>query len=163
MNQKVSNNFCIKNESHLTNMSLQEAFETFRCDLINRSRLRQREIKFRAQKRQQEAELSRLQQESLLRCKLESQDKKKSILKKTSSMREPSVERRRMSFQEIKEQNKKLYEKLPEVKQKQMQQRIQEEKRLNRMKSSIFKKVFIYQSIFNFRNYSKKGCREICL
>ena len=145
MNQKntgMSCDFGIENEKNMANMSLQEAFETFRCDLINRSRLRQKEIKLRAQKRQQEAELTRLQQESIA-CKWESQEKKKSILKKTSSMREPSAERRRMSVQEIKEQNKKLYEKLPEVKHKQMQQRIQEEKRLNRMKSSIFKKVFI--------------------
>ena len=49
--------------------------------------------------------------------------------------------RRRMSVQEIYSQNRKVYEKLPEVKLKQRNQRVEELKKLNRMKSAIFNKV----------------------
>lgn len=141
-NVGLAKKFTIESEKGSANMSLQEAFETFRCDLISRSRLRQKEIKFRAQQRQQEAELRRLHEQE------EMHQQQKIILKRSKSFRDTqqqmitkSSERRRMSIQEIKHQNRKLYEKLPEVRQKKMKLKMEEEKRLNRMKSSIFKKV----------------------
>lgn len=141
-NVGLTESFTIKNDKNAINMSLQEAFETFRCDLISRSRLRQKEIKFRAEQRQQEAEFRRLNQ---LNQERRLSEQKKSCLKKSNSYvllnMEKSSDRRRMSIQDIKNQNRKLYDKLPEVKQKQKQQRMEEEKRLNRMKTSIFKKV----------------------
>jgi len=143
-NVGLSNNFEINLlDRNAANMSLQEAFETFRCDLISRSRLRQKEIKYRAEKRQQEAAelLKHNHQNEFNNNNTENRkNNKKSCLKKSLTIASCDS-RRRMSIQEIKIQNKKLYEKLPEVKQKQMQQRIEEEKRLNRIKSSIFKKV----------------------
>jgi hypothetical protein len=142
-NVGLSNNFEINlHDRNAANMSLQEAFETFRCDLISRSRLRQKEIKYRAEKRQQEAaELLKHNHQNEINNNTENRkNDKKSCLKKSLTIASCDS-RRRMSIQEIKIQNKKLYEKLPEVKQKQMQQRIEEEKRLNRIKSSIFKKV----------------------
>ena len=96
-NVGLTSNFCIRNDSNSANMSLQEAFETFRCDLISRSRLRQREIKFRAQQRQQDAEYRRQHMEHLAKC--ESREKKKSILKKTTSIKKDHIKYRKYILQ----------------------------------------------------------------
>jgi hypothetical protein len=49
-----------------------------------------------------------------------------------------------MSIQDILIQNKKIYEKLPEVQQKLENKRTENNKKLNIMKANIFKKVFIF-------------------
>ena len=149
-------------DKHLQNMSLQEAFETFRRDLISRSTQRQYEIQSRAQQRHQDAEFKRQHYEIMLGKKselevdsrrrrahqLQNQHNYSSYFERKSGDSELGQQRRRMSVQEIKSQNRKMYEKLPEVQQKQERQRIEESRRLNRLKSSIFKKVLLL--IFKF-------------
>ena len=133
-------------------MSLQEAFEKHRHDLIDRSMQRQNIIQLRSQQRIQDSEFKREHYEALMTKRLE---KEREYMKKTRLMNrtnfsshsdgrngnELPIRRRRMSVQEIYSQNKKMYEKLPEVKRKQENQRLEEARRLNRMKSSIYKKV----------------------
>ena len=51
------------------------------------------------------------------------------------------MQKRQMTTQDIKKQTRKMYEKLPEVQQKQLKQRAEELKRANRLRSSIYRKV----------------------
>ena len=125
-------------------MSLQEAFETFRRDLISRSRKRQIEIQQKAEQRQLELE-ARRQHAEILRSSENRLYSLKSGYKTRAQIEDFNQDsyatKRRMSIQEIKTQNRRLYEKLPEVQQRQKIQQLEEKKRLNRMKSSIYKKV----------------------
>ena len=135
----------------LEKMSLQEAFETFKFDLIARSRKRQTEIELRARQRQNfidyERKLAELRSNSARPIK--SSCSASNMLQQQKS-RENYFEindvhnkqkRRVMSAHEIKEMTKKNYSKLPEVKQKQVKQRLEQTKKMNLIKSSIYKKV----------------------
>lgn len=150
------------------NISLQEAFETHKQDLIDRSIRRQNVIQSRAQQRYQEAEfkrqhteimLAKQQQEQAIRLNKEQLNQLKSHRNQMnrnnltayferSEDATTSLPRRRMSVQEIYSQNRRMYEKLPEVQAKQRNQRIEKAKELNRMRSSIYKKVG-----WNFREF----------
>lgn len=151
----------VHNESS-HNMTLQEAFETHKRSLIDRSMQRQDSIQVRSQQRNQEAEFKRQHYENMMSKKFE--EKEAAIRAKRENLQRLTIRnnlsgcfekkepdqarhRRRMSVQDIVTQNKKLYEKLPEVQQKQKYQRLEEQKRLNRMKSSIFKKVSVHSFI----------------
>ena len=151
-------NLSNKENSEPKKLSLQEAFETYRYDLISRSRQRQKEIQFRAEQRQTELEFEAQQIENYhKRLKTQQMNKKLQFIKKKNEamvrnstkglMFEINVDnfmhKRQMTQQDIKKQTKKMYEKLPEVKQKQLQQRAEEIKRNNRLKSSIYRKVII--------------------
>ena len=151
-------NLSNKENSEPKKLSLQEAFETYRFDLISRSRQRQKEIQFRAEQRQTELEFEAQQIENYhKRLKTQQMNKKLQFIKKKNEamvrnstkglMFEINVDnfmhKRQMTQQDIKQQTKKMYEKLPEVKQKQLQQRAEEIKRNNRLKSSIYRKVII--------------------
>ncbi len=150
-----------------TKMSLQEAFEMNRYDVISRSRQRQKEIQLRAEQRQKEQEyeierLAELQRRLEVTCQNHVNQryidlKKKPVVAKVAkeTLRNEGksayfevnfdnfsgINKRAMSSQEIKSQTRKNYSKLPEVKQKQLQQRAEEIKRRNRLKSDIYKKV----------------------
>ena len=134
-------------------MSLQEAFETFRRDLINRSRRRQIEIQQRAEQRNLEFEAKREFARSLKTNTYSGRNRRASLKPSFKTgvqfdLNNQEAPKRRMSIQEIKSQNKRLYEKLPEVQQKQSKQKIDEAKKLNRMRYSIYKKS-IQQHVLN--------------
>lgn len=156
------------NEMEPRKLSLQEAFETHKFDLISRSRQRQKEIQFRAEQRQRELEDEALQIENYQkRLKTLQMNKKMNVLKKyraaTSAANKNDViksnskglmfeinvenfmQKRQMTTQDIKKQTRKMYEKLPEVQQKQLKQRAEELKRANRLRSSIYRKVFKFK------------------
>jgi hypothetical protein len=149
-NQIITN--AQKTINALEKMSLQEAFETFKYDLVARSKRRQKEIEYRAQKRQEQVEYERKLAE-LNANKLNSARSRQipvKNIKPTSNgyyfeindhIHNGNQYKRRMSTQEIKELTKKNYEKLPEVKQKQNKQRLEQNKKLTRLKSSIYNKV----------------------
>ena len=142
-------------------LSLQEAFETYKYDLISRSRQRQKEIQFRAEQRQKELELEaeqiedynkRVKSQQLLSRKLLSLKKRTAVelfARKSWNTKAVMFEinvgnfmhKRPMTQQDIKKQTRKMYEKLPEVKQKQLNKRAEETKRANRIRSSIYKKT----------------------
>jgi hypothetical protein len=141
-------------------LSLQEAFETYKYDLISRSRQRQKEIQFRSEQRQRELEYEaeqiedyhkrmknhQLMSRNLLALKKKTADEMRmKKMNRKGLMFEINVEnfmhKRQMTQQDIKKQTKKLYEKLPEVKQKQLKQKAEEIKRANRIKSSIYRKT----------------------
>lgn len=122
------------------NMSLQLAFETHKQDVIDRSIRRQDMIQMRSQERQQECEFRRQHYDLMMSKKLEHQE---AVLKAKQQHLQRLKTRRRMSVQEIYSQNRKLYEKLPEVQSKQKQERCEADKKLNRMKTSIFTKVYL--------------------
>ena len=149
-------------------MSLQEAFEMNRYDLISRSRQRQKEIQYRNELRRKEAEYE-IERMALFQKNNNNNNLNVCIANKYKTKFTPSVNnnsnsnskpkseplrinyfevnvenfmhKRQMSSQEIKTQTKKNYSKLPEVKQKQLQIRAEELKRRNRIKSTIYKKV----------------------
>ena len=149
-------------------MSLQEAFELNRYDVISRSRQRQKEIQYRSDQRRQETEfeIERFaayqkkndfsQRYNPTKSTIASHYKPQCHVQPKSHSTETSgshkscyfeinVEnfqhKRSMTTQEIKTQTKKNYSKLPEVKQKQLKERAEEIKRRNRIKSDIYKKV----------------------
>lgn len=146
-------------------MSLQDAFATFKYDLIARSLKRQKEIELRAKQRQNfidyERKLAELNTNNNKSKGISRSSYSASNVMKSGgggggpngNNRENYFEindvhkqkRRVMSAQEIKEMTKKNYSKLPEVKQKQVKQRLEQTKKLNLIKSSIYKKVsFVY-------------------
>jgi hypothetical protein len=140
--------------SALEKMSLQDAFKHFKKDLIARSEKRLQVIEERSQVRHEEAEYKRKQQEQL----------DKELAERKQALRRPNStnalcnyfelktheRKRQMSAHEIKEMSRKNYEKLPEVKQKQMRQRLEQERLLNRIKYSIYKKVSIFCHFHHF-------------
>jgi len=161
---------CPSSSREAVKMSLQEAFEMNRYDVISRSRQRQKEIQLRAEQRQKEQEyeierLAEMQRRLEVTCQNHVNQryidlKKKPVAKPRVHSERPNrseqarsayfeinIEnfsghnKRAMSSQEIKSQTRKNYSKLPEVKQKQVQQRAEEIKRRNRLKSDIYKKV----------------------
>ncbi len=143
-------------------MSLQDAFATFKYDLIARSLKRQKEIELRAKQRQNfidyERKLAELNTKNKSKGISRSSYSASNVMKSGGSNgnnRENYFEindvhkqkRRVMSAQEIKEMTKKNYSKLPEVKQKQVKQRLEQTKKLNLIKSSIYKKVSFFSSL----------------
>ena len=113
------------------------------------SRKRQREIQLRAQQRRQEAEYKTEQLTELER------NFKNTIKNRNLKLKEFNkdyfeinldnfVHKRQMTSKEIKNQTKKIYQKLPEVQQKQLKQRDEENKKRNRIKSMIYKKVLFF-------------------
>ena len=130
-------------------LSLQESFEIYKYNLISNSRKRQREIQLRAQQRRQEAEYKTEQLTELER------NFKNTIKNRNLKLKEFNkdyfeinldnfVHKRQMTSKEIKNQTKKIYQKLPEVQQKQLKQRDEENKKRNRIKSMIYKKVLFF-------------------
>ena len=59
-----------------------------------------------------------------------------------------------MSLRQMKEQTKKNYEKLPEVKQKHLREKIEELKKHNRLKYSIYKKTIQQRVLANGPNFN---------
>lgn len=150
-------------------MSLQEAFETNRYDLISRSRQRQKEIQLRTEQRQLEAEYE-IERMAVLQKNLEMSNalhlnqrhnylcnKKRQQQPAASSQAEAVdhfqrgayfeisvdkfAQKRAMTQQEIKSMTRRNYSKLPEVKEKQLKKSAEEIKRRNRLKSDLYKKV----------------------
>lgn len=159
-------------------MSLQEAFELNRYDVISRSRQRQKEIQYRSDLRRQETEFeierfaayqknkdfsqrynqtkSTIANHYKPQSQVQSKQHRDLPCNPKSCYFEINVDnfqhKRSMTTQEIKSQTKKNYSKLPEVKQKQLKERAEEIKRRNRIKSDIYKKViypFIIFKIFS--------------
>jgi hypothetical protein len=161
-------------------MSLQEAFETFKYDLIARSRKRQTEIEQKAKQRQnfidyerKLAELNGHHQKGAGSAKPSlgrtSHSASNVLLEKNgggggsrenyfevNDVLQSKQKRRVMSAQEIKEMTKKNYSKLPEVKQKQVKQRLEQNKKLNLIKSSIYKKTIQQQVLAKGPNFKMK-------
>ncbi len=166
-NNKNINNSSLKRSSHYTplislltpqkktksaDISLQAAFLAHKNDLINRSKQRQAIIRERKEKRNLEAEFKRQYEYDLqIRRKLEKEEEM--IRARQMRLRQ----RRRMSVQEIYNQSKKVYDRLPEVEMKQRSKKFEEMKRLNRMRSSIYNKVgFNLNIIEKITNIIKK-------
>ena len=144
-------------------MSLQDAFATFKNDLIARSLKRQSEIEARARQRQNFVDYERKLAEMNSNAQSRRQNSSAKTISRAScsasnvmtckSGRENYFEvndvlqkqkRRVMSAHEIKEMTKKNYSKLPEVKQKQVKQKLEQTKKMNLIKSTIYKKVNIH-------------------
>lgn len=130
-------------------LTLREAFEMNNFKFISRSRKRQKEIKLRAEQRRQDVEFKRERIELGIDPEYEYQ-----IAKKTHRLHQiPSqhydirterlflAQRRQMTAEEIKQHTEKIYKQLPEVKEKVKQRRLEDEKKKNRLKSSIYNKV----------------------
>ena len=127
-------------------MSLQEAFGTYKRDLIERSKRRQIMIEERSKLRKERAEYERsCAMEANLKFK---EDKIAMALKARNSMNVNIGQKRHFSVNEIKEITRKNYEKLPEVKQKQHKQNLEKSKQLNRIRSNVYKKVSIIRPDF---------------
>ena len=128
-------------------MSLQEAFEMFNFDLISRSRKRLKEIKLRAEERRHEEQFKRERIELGIDADANSIGqrhlKHRNLLLTHHPLSENLflAQRRAMTSEQIKQQTNKLYKNLPEVKAKEKRMRVEEEKKRNRLKSSIYNRV----------------------
>lgn len=132
---------------------LQEAFQVYKYDFLKKSRNRVKEIKIKAARRQvaKELKLDTLEQlnaklakncKNLRHRENESNElNEKKINYFTIDKAMFTKNRHVMSSQEIVEQTKKKYQKLPEVQQKKLKQKLEENKIRNRIKSNIFKKT----------------------
>ena len=139
----------VDNVPSFSNMSLQDAFLIFKKDLIERSNKRQKSIEERAQMRKLQAEYDRKQAQ--VNQKLKEVQKKFQV----SSRPKSEIPRKRvMSSQEIRILTKKNYEKLPEVRQKQQKDRYEQAKKLNLIKSSIYKKTIQQHVLTKGPNFS---------
>lgn len=119
--------------------SLQEAFEARQAWFIRRSQRRQHEIQARAQERRMADQLRQeLQIETIRR---ENERKMRESVMRSMENDKWCPRKRQMSLQEIRETTRKNYERLPEVKQRLVQQRLEEERQQNRLKYSIYAKT----------------------
>jgi hypothetical protein len=151
LNNKNSNNTLKAAEK----ISLQQAFEMHKSDLIMRSKKRQRDIQQKAEQRRTEAEFKLKQREELREIEAQMLREQKYNGTKTSrtmvsfdvanikKSRNPlaCMPKRQMTLEQIRLQTKRNYERLPEVRQMQIKKRVEEDKKLNRLKYSIYKKV----------------------
>jgi hypothetical protein len=129
------------NVKSLEKMSLQEAFEIFNRDLIMRSRKRQEQIEEKSKLRQATAEYER---KRAIELELRQHEERSNLARANGGggkVTTTSLPKRRLSIQEIKEITRKNYEKLPEVKEREHQKRLEQSKVLNRARASIYKKV----------------------
>ena len=131
----------------LKKMTLQQAFEMFNFDKISRSRKRLKEIKLRAEERRHEEQFKRerihLGIDSDANSVAQRHIKHRNLILKHHPLSENLflAQRRAMTSEQIKEQTNKIYKHLPEVKEKEKRVKVQEEKKLNRLKSSIYNRV----------------------
>ena len=135
-------------DNNSTKMSLQEAFHMHKQSLIKRSQQRQLAIRDKNEERKMQADYERQVLENrLVRAREEMMQKRMKEGKlgqngsSSSSSSRVATNRRSMSVKEIKELTRKNYERLPEVKEKQIRERIEREKLLNKVRSSIYNKV----------------------
>ena len=128
---------------------MQDAFRMHKQELIYRSNQRLKDIKLRSEREKLKTELRNnklIQIDELNRKRLNDEKFKKKydymqIYFKPEEKKPNFTRRRHMSTKEIKNQTKKLYKKLPEVKQKELDKKMEEIKKHNRIKSAMFKKV----------------------
>jgi hypothetical protein len=133
-------------------MTLQEAFRVHRYDVILNSRKRVREVKAKEAKRQIAAEL-RVVDYRMMEKKLDNNRRLHEFNRAHEYERNKrydyftalSSRHRNMSQKEMKDQTKKKYQKLPEVQQKILKEKLEENKLKNRIKSNLYKKVIIYK------------------
>lgn len=153
--QPMTSNQLVECEPAQKGISLREAFEVHKYDFISKSRKRQKEIQMRAFRRKSETELKSKKYLEI------ANDKNFYQKNRAASHYDPSKENnnkivytidktlfakhRPMSSEEIKTQTLKKYKKLPEVQQKQLKQKLEDCKKLNRIKSNIFKKVMFFK------------------
>ncbi len=124
-------------------MSLQDAFRTFKSKVIQHSRQRQLELQKRNEERRQRAEFERNVVEINLKYKEEQRKKAREVYWSSymDSLVNQRANRRVMSEREIKSITRKNYEKLPEVKEKLDRERIEQDKKMNKIKAKIYTKV----------------------
>jgi hypothetical protein len=141
-------------------MSLSEAFETYKHDLISRSQMRQREIKLRAERRQQELDYEKNQILLMGHHYMRGSHSNYTTNRRqnyqnniNSQMPQQQTRRREMTITQIREQTRKLYERLPEVRAKQQKQISIDNQLKNRIKSSIYKKTIQQRVLTNGPNF----------
>ena len=136
-----------KKPQGLKKMTLQEAFEMFNFDVISRSRKRLKEIKIRAEERRHEEQFKRerihLGIDSDANSIAQRHIKHSNLLLKHHPLSDNLflAQRRPMTSEQIKQQTNKIYKKLPEVKDREKRVRVEEERKLNRLKSNIYNRV----------------------
>jgi hypothetical protein len=127
-------------------LSLQDAFKAFKSRAMERSQKRQAELQKRSEDRRQRAEFERRVVE--INMKHREEEKRRAREVYWANYAESLVganqrtNRRVMTAQEIKSLTRKNYEKLPEVKEKLDRERVEKAKRMNKIKSAIYTKVF---------------------
>lgn len=146
---------------------LQDAFQIHKYEFLKRSKNRVKEIKLKEARRQVATELKtssysifdpkapklkNSKQDCSKDCNFASNKRYEYFTIDKAPPFSHQKARQVMSSQEIKEQTKKKYQKLPEVQQRQLKQKLEESKMRNRIKSNLFKKV---NFCFDY-NYNKK-------
>jgi hypothetical protein len=124
-------------------LSLQDAFRAFKAKTIQHSQQRQIELRKRNEERRQRAEFERHMVEINLKYKEEERRKAREAYwaNYMESLANQRANRRVMTAREIRDLSRKNYEKLPEVKEKLDRERIEKERKMNKIKASIYTKV----------------------
>ncbi|CAF0807171.1 unnamed protein product [Brachionus calyciflorus] len=161
---KLDNNNVENADPYSRKIGLQEAFQVYNFDFLKRSRNRVKEIKIKAARRQVakdlkldsliqlDQKLSKTRQFDKQRAKESIDDKKLNYFTIDKAMF--SKNRHIMSSQEIVQQTKKKYQNLPEVQQKKLRQKLEENKIRNRLKSNIFKKAIQQRVLSSGPNFN---------
>ena len=126
--------------SRLAKLSLQDAFKMFKANAIKQCERRQNELRERNEERRERAEFERQLVEMNLKAKEEEQKKLRESKRAGMLASQKSV-KRVMSTKEIKELTKRNYERLPEVQEKMIKNKIEQAKKMNKLKSSIYNRV----------------------
>jgi hypothetical protein len=135
---EIKTSASVSTEQTQPKLSLQEAFEMFNFKFISKSRRRLNEMKSRVEKRRHDEELKRERLESIVLRNMTNERRSRLV---GSGDNFYFAKKRQMTSLQIKEQTEKVYKKLPEVKEKIKQQKIENIKKHNRIKSSIYNKV----------------------
>ncbi|XP_054766416.2 uncharacterized protein LOC129273414 [Lytechinus pictus] len=116
--------------------SLQEAFERHRSDFISKSRERQRKMRLAAEERQTQAQFE-LERAQIFH---DQRTKKPNPNAHPFSDQLHKPKRRAITKKQMREQTEKLYNRLPEVKQKEKEKKKVQDSNLNRIRAQMYRK-----------------------
>ncbi|XP_071494845.1 uncharacterized protein [Diadema antillarum] len=116
--------------------SLQEAFEKYRSDFISKSRERQRKVKLAAEERHTQA-MCELERAQIFH---DQRSKKSNPNAHPLSDQHHNPKKRAISKRQMREHTERLYNRLPEVKQKEKEKKRMQDFELNRLRAQIYRK-----------------------
>lgn len=134
-------------------MGLQQSLELLRPEFISRSRQRARRVRLLREEREHNAEIDRERRQMLLfscdTCCTNPPTRTVSATSSTSSSRRnfsftvpfdpPSSSRLPLTYRQMKQQTKKKYDQLPEVKDRRLQNQMDEIRRRNFLRAKVFR------------------------
>lgn len=138
---KVNQSMLSNKSSKETRMTLQEAFQKFRPRIAQRIERRQKQLEENCKLRREQAEFERRLNEKQLKIKEEEQTRKRQEMWRERYLAASKMKARGMTENEMRMLTRRNYERLPEVKQKVLRERLNHEKKLNQIRSKLYNNV----------------------